>query len=33
VPFVYARDGVQGLEETMDPVQIFRYWLLSADDA
>jgi peptide/nickel transport system substrate-binding protein len=33
VPFVYARDGVQGLEQTMDPVQIFRYWLLSADDA
>lgn len=29
VPFVFAREGVTGLEETMDPVQIFRYYLLS----
>ena len=31
VPFVFAQEGVQGLEETMDPVQIFRYYLLSAE--
>jgi peptide/nickel transport system substrate-binding protein len=28
-PLVFARDGVTGLEETMDVMQIFRYWLLS----
>lgn len=32
VPFVFAQENVQGLEETMDPVQIFRYWLLSAEE-
>jgi peptide/nickel transport system substrate-binding protein len=32
VPFVYAQDSVSGLEETMDPVQIFRYWLLSKSE-
>ncbi len=30
-PVVFARDGVSGLEETMDVMQIFRYWLVSAD--
>jgi peptide/nickel transport system substrate-binding protein len=30
-PVVFARDGVQGLEETMDVMQIFRYWLVSAE--
>jgi peptide/nickel transport system substrate-binding protein len=30
-PVVFARDGVQGLEETMDVMQIFRYWVVSAD--
>lgn len=25
---VFAQEGVTGLEETMDPVQIFRYWLI-----
>jgi peptide/nickel transport system substrate-binding protein len=29
VPFVYAQTDVQGLEETMDEVLIFRYWLIS----
>lgn len=28
-PFVFASEDVTGLEETMDPVQIFRYYLLS----
>jgi peptide/nickel transport system substrate-binding protein len=28
-PVVFARDGVTGLEETMDVMQIFRYWLIS----
>jgi peptide/nickel transport system substrate-binding protein len=30
-PVVFAREGVQGLEETMDVMQIFRYWLVSAE--
>jgi len=30
-PFVFASDDVTGLEETMDPVQIFRYYLLSKE--
>ncbi len=30
-PVVFAREGVEGLEQTMDVMQIFRYWLVSAD--
>ena len=30
-PVVFAREGVEGLEDTMDVMQIFRYWLVSAD--
>jgi peptide/nickel transport system substrate-binding protein len=29
VPWVYAQTNVQGLEDTMDEVLIFRYWLIS----
>ncbi len=30
-PVVFADEGVSGLDETMDVMQIFRYWLLSAE--
>jgi peptide/nickel transport system substrate-binding protein len=29
VPWVYAQTNISGLEETMDEVMIFRYWLIS----
>ena len=31
IPYVFAQEDVTGLEETMDPVQIFRYYLLSKE--
>ncbi len=30
-PVVFADEGVSGLEETMDVMQIFRYWLISTE--
>ena len=26
-----VRDGVEGVEETLDPSYIFRYWLISKE--
>ncbi len=28
-PFAFAQSNVQGVQDTMDPSQIFRYWLIS----
>jgi len=29
IPFAFAREGVEGVDRTMDPVQIFRYYVIS----
>ncbi|QBI21517.1 hypothetical protein ER308_19375 [Egibacter rhizosphaerae] len=31
-PVAFAREGVSGIEETMDVMQIFRFWLISPGD-
>jgi len=31
VPYAFAREGISGVEETMDAVQIFRYGLISKE--
>ncbi len=32
IPFAFAGPGVEGLQETMDPSQIFRYYMISVTE-